>query len=58
MALKVTMARVLILICFLFSVKIVAQQKVSFSKGKSIPVPLMDTILICLTPQKMEQYRI
>ena len=41
MALKVTMARVLILICFLFSAKVFAQQKISLSKGKSIVVPLM-----------------
>ena len=41
MALKLTMARVLILICFLFSEKVHAQQKVSLSKGKSIVVPLM-----------------
>lgn len=41
MALKVTMARVLILICFLFSAKVFAQHKVSLSKGKSIVVPLM-----------------
>ena len=41
MALKVTMARALILICFLFSVKVFAQQKTSLSIGKSITVPLM-----------------
>ena len=41
MALKLTMARVLILICFLFSAKVFAQQKASLSKGKSIVVPLM-----------------
>ena len=41
MGLKVTMARVLILICFLINAKIFAQHKVSLSKGKSIAVPLM-----------------
>ena len=41
MTLKLTMVRVLILICFLFSEKVHAQQKVSLSKGKSIVVPLM-----------------
>ena len=41
MALKLTMVRVLILICFLFSAKVFTQQKASLSKGKSIVVPLM-----------------
>ena len=41
MGLKVTMVRALILICFLFSAKVFAQQKISLSVGKSITVPLL-----------------
>ena len=41
MRLKIKMVRVLILICFLFSEKIFAQQKISLSIRQSLPVPIM-----------------